>query len=338
MLTLEQVAQQLGATLQGDGGHIVTRLGTLQSAGSDALTFLANPHYRPYLEKTRAAAVICTADQALFSPVPTLVVKDPYLAYARISHQFDPRPSQAPGIHPSAVIAAGVKVPASAHIGPQVVIEAGVELGEGVTLMAGSFVGANCRLGESVELWPHVILYHGVTLGARTVVHANSVIGADGFGFAFNGSGWTPVAQVGGVTVGADVSIGACTTIDRGAVEDTVIGKGVIIDNQVQIAHNCSVGEHTAIAGKAGMAGSAKVGSYCMIGGAVGIAGHLEICDKVNLLGMSLVTGNITEPGTYASGMPLDAHASWRKNVVRFRHLDDMYRRLSRLEKMRDGK
>lgn len=333
MLTLAQIADLLDAELHGDGNIQVTRLGTIQSAGPDALTFLANPRYRSHLESTQAAAVLCHPDQAEFSPVPTLVLKDPYLAYARISQHFDVRPPVPPGVHPSAVVADGVEVPASAHIGPQVVIEEGVSLGEGVVLMAGCFVGVGSQLGNEVRLWPHVTIYHGVTLGARCNVHANSVIGSDGFGFAFKGAGWLRVAQVGGVQVGDDVDIGAGTTIDRGAVEDTIIGRGVIIDNQVQVAHNVVIGEHTALAGQVGIAGSAKIGSYCMLGGAVGISGHIEVCDKVQLSGMTLVTGNITEPGVYASSTPMDKVARWRKNAVRFRHLDDMYQRLRRLEK-----
>jgi UDP-3-O-[3-hydroxymyristoyl] glucosamine N-acyltransferase len=330
--TLARIAEKLEARLEGDGNHEIARLGTIQSAESDALTFLANPRYRGYLEKTRAGAVLCTEDQASFSPVPVLIVKDPYLAYARISHDFDVRPQLAPGVHPSAVVDASVSVPETVHIGPNVVIESGVTLGDGCILMAGCYVGVGCELGKSVRLWPHVTLYHGVRLGDRCNVHASTVIGADGFGFAFAGDGWERVAQVGGVAIGDDVDIGAGTTIDRGAVDDTRIGDGVIIDNQVQVAHNVVIGNHTALAGKVGIAGSAKIGSFCMIGGAVGISGHIEICDKVQLLGMTLVTGNITEPGTYASANPMDKAASWRKNAVRFRHLDDIYHRLRRLE------
>lgn len=333
VLTLAQIAEQLGAELNGDGNVEVMRLGTIQAATADALTFLANPRYRPFLEKTGAAAVLCTADQAAFSPVPTLVVKDPYLAYARISQYFDVRPQLAPGVHPSAVVAADVLVPADAHIGPNVVIEEGVTLGAGCVLMAGCYVGKGSVLGREVRLWPQVVIYHGVRIGDRCNLHAHSVIGADGFGFAFNGAGFTRVAQIGGVTIGKDVDIGAGTTIDRGAVDDTLIGDGVIIDNQVQVAHNVVIGNHTALAGKVGIAGSAKIGSFCLLGGAVGVAGHIEICDQVQLQGMTLVTGNITEPGTYASANPADKVGNWRKNAVRFKHLDEMHQRLRKLEK-----
>lgn len=333
MLTLAEIAEKLEGELHGDGDLTVSRLATIQSATADALTFLANPRYRSYLETTGAGAVLCTAEQAQHSPVATIVVKNPYLAFARISHDFDPRPQQPPGVHPSAVIAADVSVPASAHIGAQVVIEAGTCLGEGCVIMAGCYIGAGCTLGDQVRLWPHVTLYHQVVIGDRSVVHANSVIGADGFGFAHTGSAWTPIAQVGGVVIGNDVNIGASTTIDRGAVESTRIGDGVIIDNQVQIAHNVVIGEHTAIAGSSGISGSVTIGRYCLIGGACGVAGHLEICDQVQISGMSRVTGNITEPGTYASGTTLDKVGVWRKSAVHFRHLHDIHQRLKRLEK-----
>ncbi len=334
-LTLADIADKLGAELIGEGDLPVDRIGTIQSADGRSLTFLANPHYRSYLANTQAAAVLCRADMAELCPVPALVVKDPYLAYAQISHLFDQRPVPQAGVHPTAVVADDVQVPANAHIGAQVVIEKGVKLADGVIIMAGCYIAEDCQIGENTRIWPHVVLYHGTQLGARVTIHANTVIGADGFGFAPSAQGWQKVAQLGRVVVDDDVDIGAGTTIDRGAVDDTRIGQGVIIDNQVQVGHNVEIGDHTALAGKVGIAGSAKIGRFCMLGGAVGVSGHIEICDKVQLLGMTLVTGNITEPGAYASATPADKQKSWQRNVVRFRHLDDMYRRVRRLEKQR---
>ena len=336
-LTLAQLAEELGADVHGDGAVQVSGLGTLKSARAGDLTFLANPKYRSYLENTGAAAVLCTADQAPISPVPALVVKDPYLAFARITHHFDRTPSATPGIHASAVIAASAKVDPSASIGAHVVIEDGVEVGANAVIMPNVFIGARSRLGRGVRLWPGVAIYHDVVIGDRCNIHANAVIGADGFGFAPSAEGWIKISQVGGVRIGEDSDIGACTTIDRGAIEDTVIGKGVIIDNQVQVAHNVVIGDHTALAGKVGISGSSTIGSRCMLGGAVGVAGHLEITDNVQVLGMSLVSGSINKPGVYASGAPVDEHARWRKNTVRARQLDDLFRRVKALEKARDN-
>lgn len=332
-VTLEILARELGAELHGPGDREVRGIGTIGGAGADQLTFLANPRYRSYLENTRAAAVLLAEDQREHCPVAALVVKDPYLAFARASHYFDTAPLPAAGVHPSACVDPSARVAASAAIGPNVVIEAGVEIGAGVIVGANSVIGANSQVGDGGRIWPNVTIYHGVIIGPRSMIHAHCVLGADGFGFAFSGAGWTKVAQVGGVRIGADVEIGAGTTIDRGAIEDTVIGNGVILDNQIQVAHNVVIGDHTAVAGKVGIAGSSRIGSYCMIGGAAGISGHLEICDKVQILGMSLVSRSITEPGTYGSGLPVDKQDRYRRNVARFRHLDELYRRVRRLER-----
>lgn len=332
-LTLQQLAEELGAELHGDGGVEVTGLGTLKSAGAGQLTFLANPRYRPYLLQSRAAAVLCRADQVSHCPVPALVVADPYLAFARISYHFDRALVGTPGIHPSAVIAESAQIDASASVGAQVVIEEGAVVGAGATLMPHSYVGARSRIGEQVRLWPGVVIYHDVVIGARTQIHANTVIGSDGFGFAPSSQGWQKIAQIGGVSIGQDCDIGACSTIDRGAIEDTRIGAGVILDNQVHIAHNVVIGEHTALAGKVGVAGSTKIGRRCTVGGASGIAGHIELADDVHVLGMSLVSGSIKQPGSYASGVALDEQTSWRKNTVRFRYLDQLFRRVKALEK-----
>ena len=330
---LDVLARELGAQLHGPGDREVTGLGTLGAAGPSQLTFLANPRYRAHLENSRAGAVLLRADQLDACPVAALVVKDPYLAYARASHFFDTASVPSAGVHAAACVAEDAVVPASASVGPNAVIEAGVVLGEGVVIGANSVVGAGSSLGDACRIWPNVTIYHGVHIGPRSIIHANCVLGADGFGFAPTASGWSKIAQVGGVRIGADVEIGAGTTGDRGAIDDTVIGDGVILDNQIQVAHTVVIGDHTAVAGKVGIAGSSRIGSYCMIGGAAGISGHLEICDKVQILGMSLVSRSITDPGTYGSALPVDKQDRYRRNVARFRRLDELYRRVLKLER-----
>lgn len=332
-VTLEVLARELGAELHGPGDREITGLGTIGAARDDQITFLANPRYRSFLENTRAAAVLLRADQLQHCPVAALVVSDPYLAFARISRFFDNSPAPAAGVHPSATVDAGARLGEGVSVGPNAVIDAGAVIGEGTVIGANCVVGAGSELGPGCRLWPNVTIYHGVTIGARTTIHANSVVGSDGFGFAPGPEGWTKIAQVGGVRIGSDVEIGAGTTIDRGAIDDTVIGDGAILDNQIQVAHNVVIGEHTALAGKVGISGSTRIGAYCMIGGAVGISGHLQICDHVQILGMSLVSRSITEPGTYGSALPVDKQDRYRRNVARFRHLDELYRRVRRLER-----
>lgn len=332
MLTVAQLAEALGAEVRGNADHSITGLGTLEGAIPSQLAFLANKRYAGQLAETQAGAVLLAAEHADSCPATALVISDPYLAFAKASQFFQVAPIAEPGIHPSASVAEPHLLPENISIGANVVVEAGVRLGEGTVISANVTIGANCQLGQSCRIWPGVVLYHGVTMGDRCTVHANTVIGSDGFGFAFNGAGWTKLHQVGGVSIGNDVEIGANTTIDRGAIEDTVISNGVILDNQIQIAHNVVIGEHTAIASKVGISGSSKIGAYCMLAGAVGVAGHLEICDKVQVLGMSMVTSSITTPGVYGSGLPADDHRRYRKNVARFRNLDELARRVKKLE------
>lgn len=332
-ITLGEIADELGARLVGDRELEVRGLGTIRSAGEGELTFLANPRYRSFLTETRATAVLCTEEQAADCPVAALVVVDPYLAFARISHRFDTAPVFQPGIHAAAVVSGEARVDESAFIGPNAVIEAGASVGPGAVVMANCYVGEGSSLGKGVRLWPNVTIYHGVGVGDRTIIHAAAVIGSDGFGYAPNGSGWNKVAQVGGVQIGADVEIGAGTTIDRGAIGDTVIGNGVILDDQVHIAHNVEIGEHTALAAKVGVSGSVKIGRNCMLAGMVGVAGHLEITDGVQVLGMTLVSRSVNEAGVYGSALQIDKQKRWQRNVARFRHLDELYRRVVRLEK-----
>lgn len=338
VFTLGEIAAALGAELKGDPQTRITGLATLQAAGPRQISFLANPSYSRYLAETRAGAVIVAPgfyDQC--PPTNVLLLDNPYLGYARLSHWFDPAPVQAAGIHQSAIVAASASVPASASIGPLAVIEAGAVLGEGVVVGAGSIVGARCQIGAGSRLQARVTLAHEVVLGERCHILSGAVIGSDGFGFANENGVWHRIAQLGRVVLGDDVEVGANTTIDRGALDDTLIGNGVKLDNLIQIAHNVSIGDHSAMAAFVGIAGSTKIGRYCVFGGASGVAGHVRIADKVHLTGMTMVTGDIEEPGVYSSGISSDTSKRWRKNAVRFRQLDDMARKLKQLEKKLEG-
>ncbi|WP_213877291.1 UDP-3-O-(3-hydroxymyristoyl)glucosamine N-acyltransferase [Pseudomonas sp. dw_358] len=336
-MKLGQLAEFLGATLRGDGEKQITGLATLQEAGPAQLSFLANPQYRKYLTDTSAGAVLLKQADAETYEGDALVVPDPYLAYARISHLFDPKPRAAAGVHPSAVVAADAQVDPAASIGPFVVIESGAVIGAGTTIGAHCFIGARCVIGEGGWLAPRVTLYHDVRIGQRVVVQSGAVLGGEGFGFANEKGVWQKIAQIGGVSIGDDVEIGVNTAIDRGALADTVIGNGVKLDNQIQIAHNVQIGDHTAMAACVGISGSAKIGRHCTLAGGVGLVGHIEICDNVFISGMTMVTRSITEPGAYSSGTAMQPIADWRKSAARIRQLDDMYRRLQHVEKRVDS-
>lgn len=333
VFTLGELADRLGAAVRGATDKSIYGLATLQDAGPEQLSFLANPQYRKYLAQTQAAAVLLTAADAEGYQGDALIVANPYLAYAELSHLFDRKPKASPGIHPSAVVADDAQVDPSASIGAYVVIESGARIGADVSIGAHCFIGARSSIGESGWLAPRVTLYHDVTIGRRVVIQSGAVIGGEGFGFANEKGVWQKIAQIGGVTIGDDVEIGANTTIDRGALADTQIGLGVKLDNQIMIAHNVQIGDHTAMAGCCGISGSTKIGSHCMIAGGVGMVGHIEVCDNVFVTGMTMVTRSITEPGSYSSGTAMQTAADWRKSAARIRQLDDMARRLQQLEK-----
>nr|WP_225776619.1 UDP-3-O-(3-hydroxymyristoyl)glucosamine N-acyltransferase [Pseudomonas sp. Marseille-Q3773] len=336
-MTLGQLAEVLGATLKGPEALQITGLATLQEAGPGQLSFLANPQYRKYLDNSQAAAVLLKAADAEGFAGNALIVADPYLAYARISHLFDPKPKAVAGIHPSAVVAEDAQVDASASIGPFAVIESGARIGANVSVGAHCVVGARCVIGEGGWLAPRVTLYHDVTIGKRVVIQSGAVIGGEGFGFANEKGVWRKIAQIGGVTIGDDVEIGVNTAVDRGALSDTRIADGVKLDNQIQIAHNVQIGEHTAMAACVGISGSTRIGKHCTIAGGVGMVGHIDVCDNVFVSGMTMVTRSITEPGAYSSGTAMQPLAEWRKSAARIRHLDDMAKRLQQLEKRVDS-
>ncbi|HET7561615.1 MAG TPA: UDP-3-O-(3-hydroxymyristoyl)glucosamine N-acyltransferase [Rhodanobacteraceae bacterium] len=330
---IDELAQRFGLEARGDGARTIDSVAPLARAQPGQLAFLANPRYAADLAKTQAGVVILTADHAGASPVPVLVASDPYLAYAKIAALFERAPAPAPGIHPSAVIAAGARVDPATCIGPGCVIGDGTEIAAGVVLGPHCVIGPDCTVAEQSRLGAHVTLVRRVTLGKRVLVHPGAVLGADGFGIARDRDGWVKVPQLGGVRIGDDCEIGANTTIDRGALEDTVLEEDVRLDNQIQIAHNVHIGAHTAMAGCAAIAGSAKVGRNCLIGGSAGILGHLEVADGVTITAMSLVTHSIRTAGVYSSGAPLEDNRAWRRNAARMRHLDEMARRIAALER-----
>lgn len=335
---LGEIASALGAELRGDPDVRVSGLATLQAAGPGQISFLANPSYARYLAETRASAVIASAANAKDAPTNVLLLDNPYLGYACLSHWFDPAPVASPGVHPTAVIDPSATLAEDACIGPNVVVEAQADIGEKVVIGAGSFIGARSRIGAGTVIRPRVTLAHDVLIGQRCHILSGAVIGSDGFGFANEKGVWHRIAQLGRVVLGDDVEVGANTTIDRGAIDDTVIGNGVKLDNLIQIAHNVCIGDHSAMAAMVGIAGSTRIGRHCVFGGASGVAGHLEIADQVHLTGMTLVTGDIREPGVYSSGTSADTNRQWRKNAVRFRQLDALARRIKELEKKAEGR
>jgi len=313
---------RFGLTLRGDPDLSIRSVATLSRADAGSLSFLANPKYRKQLKATRAGAVLVAPADAEICPVAALIDPNPYLAYARIATLIHP-PVRAPsGIHPTAVIADGARIASSATIGALAVIEDDVEIGERAYVGPGCILQAGVRVGADSSLLSRVTLYPGVKLGQRCILHAGAVIGGDGFGFALNSGTWVKVPQVGGVRIGDDVEIGANTTIDRGAIDDTVLEDGVKLDNQIQVGHNVIIGAHTIIAGCTGVSGSTTFGQRCMIGGMVGIAGHLTIADDVIVTARSMISASLKEPGTYSSGIPAMESRSWWRLVAKIRRLD----------------
>ncbi|MCS3434498.1 UDP-3-O-(3-hydroxymyristoyl)glucosamine N-acyltransferase [Klebsiella sp. BIGb0407] len=332
-IRLADLAQQLDAELHGDGELVITGVASMQTAQAGQVTFIVNPRYREQLTTCQASAVVMTEADLPYAKSAALVVKNPYLTYARMAQILDTTPQPASNIAPSAVIDASAVLGKNVSIGANAVIESGVELGDNVVIGAGCFVGKKTKIGSGSRLWANVSIYHEIEIGSDCLVQSGTVIGADGFGYANDRGNWIKIPQLGRVIIGNKVEIGACTTIDRGALDDTIIGNGVIIDNQCQIAHNVVIGDNTAVAGGVIMAGSLKIGRYCMIGGASVINGHMEICDKVNITGMGMVMRPITEPGVYSSGIPLQPNKVWRKTAALVMNIDDMSKRLKAIER-----
>jgi UDP-3-O-[3-hydroxymyristoyl] glucosamine N-acyltransferase len=332
--SLQTIAEHIGGELRGDPDHQIDSMGTLASAQAHQLSFLSNNKYAADLNITKAGAVILTEVQAGLLEGNAIMHPNPYIGFALASQLLDTTPLQTAQVSTNAVIDASAEIGRNAAIGPGAVINKNAKLGDNVTIGAGTFVGENCVLEDGCNLRANVTLYHGVKLGKNVSVHSGTVIGADGFGYANDKGIWVKIPQTGGVQIGDDTEIGANTCIDRGALDDTVIGKNCIIDNMVQIAHNCVIGDHSCICGSSGMAGSVTIGKHVIIAGGVGINGHISICDNVQVTGFSMVTKNITEPGVYSSGMPAVPTREWQKNTVKLRAIDKLYDRVKALEKL----
>ncbi len=334
--SLRDIAEELGAQVHGDENCRIDRVATLADAEPGGISFLANRRYRPQLLTTRASAVILEAEFLSSCPVSALVVSNPYLGYARVAALLAPEQPVPAGIHPSAYVSDRATVDASACIGPQAVVENQASVGARSHIGPGCVIDRGATIGDDCTLKANVTICHHVRIGDRALLHPGVVIGADGFGIANNAGVWVKVPQLGAVVIADDVEVGANTTIDRGALGDTVIEEGVKLDNLIQIGHNVRIGAHTAIAAGVAIGGSATIGKRCTIGGAASVAGHLELADDVHLTATSAVSKSISEPGLYSSGMPIQDNRTWRKNIVRLRQLDEMAKRLKDLEKKLD--
>jgi len=332
-ISLAKLAQHLSAQLNGDPHCEIHGIAPLDKAVAGQISFLHNSQYRSFLTTTQASAVILAPQDAPSYQGNSLVMANPYLGYAKTAALFVPNPVVKPGIHPSVVVGINCHIAPTASIAAGCVIGDHVVIGEHTVLGPGCSIGDHCILGANCWLYARVVLYPRVTMGDRVILHSGVVIGSDGFGLVNDKGVWYKIPQLGGVRMGHDVEVGANTTIDRGALEDTVIEDGVKLDNLIQIAHNVQIGAHTAIASGTAIAGSVCIGKHCMIGGAVGISGHLQIVDGVILTAGTEVSASITQPGVYSSGMPHQPNLQWRKNVTRFKQLDDIARRLKKLEK-----
>lgn len=332
-LRLAELAQRVGAQFHGDADCVIDGVDILPLAGKGKISFLSNRKYRKYLAQTQASAVILSADDLSHCRTNALVADNPYLTYARVVAVLYPEPPTVPGVDPTAVVDPSALIAPGARVGAHAVVEADAVIGERVVVGPNCVVGSGVRIGAESRLVASVTLCHGVQVGERCLFHPGAVIGSDGFGLAEHQGRWTKVPQIGGVRIGNEVEVGANTSIDRGAIRDTVIADGVKLDNQIQIAHNVEIGAHTAIAGCTGISGSTKIGAHCTLAGAVGVVGHIELADHVHISGMSMVSRSIREPGVYVGSIPAMPHEDWRKNFARLRQLDEMARRIKTLEK-----
>lgn len=333
--SLQELAVKIGATFRGDADFVVNSMAPISKANSEQLTFISSTKFRPLLASSKAGILIVSESDIEFCAPESnlLIVKDPYLAYAILAQYMDSTPRPAQGIAKSAVVSDSVSLGENVSIGANSVIEDGVILGDNVIIGANCFVGKESKIAKGSRLWANVTVYHEVKIGQNCLIQSGAVIGSDGFGYANDCGRWVKIPQVGQVIIGNNVEIGACTCIDRGALDATVIEDNVIIDNLCQIAHNVHIGTGTAVAGGVIMAGSLTVGRYCLIGGASVINGHMEICDKVTVTGMSMVMRPITEPGVYSSGIPLQSNKEWRKTAALTLGISGINKRLKALEK-----
>jgi UDP-3-O-[3-hydroxymyristoyl] glucosamine N-acyltransferase len=331
-ITLGELATRFDCELIGDPDLQIESVGSLANAGPGSISFLSSSNFNKQLPSTKAAAVIMRPDDADDAPTAALLTDNPYATYARIAAVIHPAPAYAPGIHASASVAPGATVAESAHVAANAVIEDDAVIGDNTYVGPGAVVGPECRVGNDCKLMANATLVRAVTTGDRCIFHSGCVVGSDGFGNAMTAEGWVKVPQVGGVQIGDDVEIGACTSVDCGAIDDTILGNGVRLDNQIQIGHNVHVGEHTAMASGVAVAGSAHIGKRCMLAGMVGVAGHIEICDDVTVLGKAMVSKPISKPGVYASMFPIEEARVWNRRVASLRRLDKLQSRVRDLE------
>jgi len=332
MLKLKEIATEIGGDCYGDGDTEIHGLASATLAGSGQLTFVANSRFRRFLNNCNASAVILHKDNLSKWNGPAIVCEDPYVGYARAAQLFAPKLAQEPGIHDTAIISSSAEINSLASIGINCVIEPGVKIGEGVVLGHGCIVAEGVSIGAMTTVYSNVTIYHGVEIGERCLIHSGAVLGSDGFGNAKDVDRWVRIPQVGSLRIGDDVQIGANSTIDRGTLEDTVIGNDVVIDNQVHIGHNCHIGDHVGIAGCVGIAGSVEIGQRCTLAGGVGLIDNIRLGDDVHITAMSLVSASIVTPGTYSSGTSHMPHGQWKRSAIRFRQLDDSVKRLNNLE------
>ena len=332
-IKLGELAAQFDCELVGDPDRIIDNVAGLQNAGPTSLSFLSNPKFRGQLAGTQAAAIVLRAEDVGDSPTASLVSDNPYADYARMAAVIHPPPRYAPGVAASAVVAATAEIAPTAHIAANVSIGDRSTIGNNAYVGPGTVIGPDCSVGDDCRLIASVILVRDVTLGLRSILHPGAVIGADGFGNAMSPEGWVKVPQLGGVRIGNDVEIGANTTVDCGAIDDTVIEDGVRIDNLCHIGHNVRIGAHTAVAGMSGISGSATIGKRCMLAGQCGIVGHISVCDDVVVSGKAVISKDITEPGVYAGAFTAEPAREWNRKVARFRRLGQLVERVNKLEK-----
>lgn len=333
-LKLSELAEQFNLQYRGNGDALIDGVGTLSDATGSQLSFLSNPAYRSQLVSTGAAAVVVSEGDAEHCPVSALIAEDPYVAYAKIAARFDPRRPLDPGIHPSASIDPTASLGSDVHVGAHAVIGPGCEIADACRIGPGCVLTADCKLGAACHLEANVTFCDGVEIGKRTIVHAGAVIGSDGFGLAFDKDHWVKIPQLGTVRIGDDCEIGANTTIDRGAIGDTVLENDVRLDNQIQIGHNVHIGAHTAMAGRVGISGSTHIGKFCMFAGSSGTVGHIRIADRTTVNFCSVITKSITEPGTvWSAALPARPMREWNRTVAHLRKLEKLARRVLKIEK-----
>jgi UDP-3-O-[3-hydroxymyristoyl] glucosamine N-acyltransferase len=330
--SLQELTQHIGGELQGDPNVIITSMGTLEGAKKGQLSFLTNSKYKNAMANTKASAVILKEADAEFCLTNKIIHSDPYVAFARVAQLLDSTPVPSAGISELASIHPTAEIGENASIAQGVVIERDVMIGKNARIGPNTVIGQGARIGDDLNLRANVTIYHRVILGNRVSIHSGTIVGSDGFGYANDKGVWVKIPQTGTVVIGDDCEIGANTCIDRGALDNTMIGNDVIIDNLVQIAHNVTVGDHSCICGGTGIAGSTNIGRYVVIAGTCVVNGHIDICDKVQITGFSMVTKSITQPGVYSSGMPVQLNRDWQKNTVRLRQIDKLVERVKVLE------